>query len=280
MPELPEVETLVKQLTPLLNKATILHAKYFRPDLRYPIPIKEIKSCILNHPITAISRRSKYILVNTSTHSMLIHLGMSGTLRYYTTATKRHLHTHVIFKVKDKNQQCFFLHYVDPRRFGFMCISALATLKEHPRLVHLGVEPLSHTQLGNYLWQKSRTRSTAIKPFIMNAQIVVGVGNIYACESLFQAGIHPESIVNSLSRKQYLKLATAIRYTLKKAIQAGGTTLQDYKHLEGKTGYFSIKLAVYGKEHQPCAKCTKKISHIKQAGRSSWFCHSCQKRSK
>lgn len=277
MPELPEVETLVKQLQPILQKNMITSAQFFRSDLREKIPIKKFPAYVLNKPIQQVSRRSKYLIIHTTSSRVLVHLGMSGALLCYDLPTIKHDHTHAVFKIQGKQQKIpVYLHYVDPRRFGLIDICTHDLLEQHPRIKHLGVEPLATKDLGSYLRQQSQSRSVAIKSFLMNAKIVVGVGNIYACESLFKAGIHPKRLANRISHERYLKLGKAIQNTLKKAIKAGGTTLNDYRNIEGKPGYFKVELAVYGRQDEPCYQCSTNIKSIKQTGRSSWFCSSCQ----
>ena len=277
MPELPEVETLVQSLKPYLENSKISQAIFLRKDLREKIPIQSFNEIIVGKKIHEVFRRSKYILIRTDLGFALIHLGMSGRLLKESSAQTKAKHTHAIFIVQKNKNKKIFLHYIDPRRFGMIDTHQGQSWDLHPRLNILGKEPLSTKKLGLYLWEKSRNRAVAIKMFLMNANIVVGIGNIYCCEALFMAGISPLKEVRKLNLDEYKKLSSCIKKVLKKAINAGGTTLKDFFSVENEKGYFAVEMKVYGRSGQACVFCQKTLNHITQAGRSTWFCSRCQK---
>jgi formamidopyrimidine-DNA glycosylase len=271
MPELPEVETTRRGIEPHVLHKTIRHIRVRQPHLRWPVP-KSINTQFKDQQFHSIQRRGKYLLLRTDTWSMIIHLGMSGSLRVLPCETPLEKHDHVEIQFDDNN--CLRLR--DPRRFGAV-LSTRQDPLEHELLINLGVEPLSGDLTAGYLYQLSRKRKTAIKNFIMDSHIVVGVGNIYASEALYLAGIHPLRKAGDISLARFEKLVTAIKKVLNNAIEAGGTTLRDFTNHQGEPGYFALKLHVYGKQHEPCEQCGKPITMKRIGQRSSFYCTHCQK---
>lgn len=272
MPELPEVETLKRALIPIIREKKLLDIQFFRKDLRFPIPRKILRQNLLDRPIEDITRRGKYLLFHSSSGKMIWHLGMSGHVIQYPSMRPVEKHTHAVFKFEPDT--C--LHFIDPRRFG--CILWVPDGQGHPLLNNLGLEPFATDTTASLLKEKARQCKVPIKSFLMDARRLVGVGNIYACESLFTARIHPKRKAGRVSLKDWERLLSAIRETLHKSILSGGTTLRDFFSPDGSTGYFQIKLSVYGKESQPCPTCAKPISRIIQSGHSTFYCRACQKR--
>jgi len=271
MPELPEVETTRRGISEPLLHAMVQKVTVRQPKLRWPIPPKLAKS-LQGQIIENIDRRGKYLLMQTANGTMLIHLGMSGRLRILPHGLKPQKHDHVDFYFN--NNLC--LRYTDPRRFGAILWTNENPL-QHPLLINLGPEPLSRQFSSEYLFQKSRGRKVTIKQFLMDSKIVVGVGNIYATESLFYAGISPLRAAGQISHARYDKLTKCVKQVLRKAIKAGGTTLRDFYSSDGKPGYFKQQLAVYGREHQPCPQCGKVLRKKIIAQRSSVYCRLCQR---
>ncbi|MFK7826542.1 MAG: bifunctional DNA-formamidopyrimidine glycosylase/DNA-(apurinic or apyrimidinic site) lyase [Oligoflexales bacterium] len=276
MPELPEVETVVKSLKETCQGSIAQKVKFYRKDIREPIPIRIFREVLLGQKVDTILRRSKYIVMNTKVGSAIFHLGMSGQLLALKDEKPKFKHTHLVMEFTRGNQS-YFLHFIDPRRFGRISAHLGANWETHPFMLQLGCEPLEERLLGKHLWANGKKSSRSIKTLLMDSKIVVGIGNIYACESLFLAGVHPERGSNSLSQKEYQAIATAAKKTLRSAIKAGGTSIKDFKSMEGKSGYFTISLNVYGRNDQACRQCKDPINHIRQSGRSTWFCSSCQK---
>lgn len=270
MPELPEVETTRRGIAPYIENKQVTQVVIRNPRLRWPVTA-ELDEKLSGQRIQSVSRRAKYLLLTTATGSLLIHLGMSGSLRILSSYQPPAKHDHIDIVFSDE----FILRFTDPRRFGAV-LWTTEPLSQHPLLHHLGPEPLDATFDASYLLQRSRKRRVNIKTFIMNASIVVGVGNIYASESLFIAGIHPKLIAAKLTSEQAEKLVSAIKLTLQKAIAAGGTTLRDFRDSEGKPGYFAQELWVYGRQNQPCKQCGHPIELIRQAQRATYFCPHCQ----
>ena len=269
MPELPEVETTCRGITPHLLNQTIDSVILRRDKLRWDIN-KNLSIILQNQQVKDISRRAKYILIQFETGTLIIHLGMSGSLRWLNTDTPPEKHDHVDFVFA---QYC--LRYRDPRRFGAILWTEQPVL-EHALLNNLGVEPLSDQFTGDYLYQQSRQRKIAIKTLIMDSHTLVGVGNIYACESLFKAGIHPSRPAEDISLKRYMVLTNYIKQILTQAIQQGGTTLKDFSSSDGKPGYFQQCLHVYARTDLACPKCSTPIKKMKQAQRSTFYCGKCQ----
>jgi len=268
MPELPEVETTKNGLIELLTDKCITKVEIRNPNLRWSVD-HSIQFNLNNQTIRSFSRRGKYILFNLDKGHLMIHLGMSGKINVVDINEPLKKHDHFILYFKNK-----VMRFNDPRRFG--SIFYLEDLN-HKLLNNLGVEPLEHLFHKNYLFENSRNKTQNVKAFIMDSKIVVGVGNIYACESLFKAGINPKTKANKISKQRYINLRNNIKEVLHKAIKAGGTTLQDFSQVDGKPGYFSQELSVYGRENENCFNCNGKIKRIIQNQRSTFYCPKCQK---
>jgi len=268
MPELPEVETTKNGLAKLLTGEVITKVEIRNSNLRWKVD-QSIKSNINKQQIRSFSRRGKYILFNFDKGHLMIHLGMSGKINVVDTQEQPQKHDHFLLHFDKK-----VMRFNDPRRFG--SIFYLENL-EHKLLNSLGVEPLEDSFHENYLFENSRNKSQNVKAFIMDSKVVVGVGNIYACESLYRAGINPKIKANEVSKQRYINLTNTIKEVLRKAIKAGGTTLQDFAKVDGKPGYFSQELSVYGRENENCHNCNGKIKRIVQNQRSTFYCPKCQK---
>jgi formamidopyrimidine-DNA glycosylase len=277
MPELPEVECLTRAVRRVLKGGRIEAVTFLRDSLRDPIPTVEFKRLLLGAAVEEVFRRSKYMLVQTQRGFGVFHLGMTGNMLLMESAEPKIPHTHAVFTVKDKGGKSRWLHFVDPRRFGRIDCLAGATYDEHPWFAELGPEPLSRFDLGQHLFTESRRRKQPVKCFLMDAKNVVGVGNIYASESLFRAGISPRRAAGTVTRERYALLADCVRDVLKESIAAGGTTFRDYKGADGDPGYYAVRLHVYDRDGEPCKKCGTKIRLTRQAGRSTYFCPACQR---
>lgn len=270
MPELPEVETVKRGITPAICGQQIESFIIRQPKLRYPIPT-HLPTTLTGLKVHSIKRRSKYLLLETDLGHLIIHLGMSGRIHTLkdAPAARKHDHVDIIFK----NGIC--LRYHDPRRFG-MILWTHEDPEQHILLKHLGPEPLTTAFDGDHLFANSRKRTVSIKQYIMDSKVVVGVGNIYASESLFQAGISPKRSANKIAQLRYHKLAEKIKTVLAQAIDAGGTTLKDFSAANGKPGYFQQELYVYGRHGQQCRQCHSKVKKFTQAQRSTFYCPQCQ----
>jgi|TARA_B100001750_G_scaffold68867_1_gene54946 formamidopyrimidine-DNA glycosylase len=272
MPELPEVEVTRQSLEQYLQGQCIKSINIREKRLRWDLDQTTLNR-LLDQRIHDLSRRGKYILINTAPGSALLHLGMSGSIGILENdqPLKKHDHFDLIMS---SNQ---IIRFNDPRRFGSF-IWAGKNPEEHKLLKKLGPEPLENNNLGNHLYSLSKGRKTSVKAFIMNAQIVVGVGNIYASEALFISGIHPKRKANRISKKRYKRLAAAIQEILIKSIKMGGTTLRDFSYSQGeeKIGYFKQELFTYGRTGAECKVCMSPIRQIVLSGRSSFYCVSCQ----
>lgn len=270
MPELPEIETTKRGITTHLLHQTILGATVRHTQLRLPVTPNLSTLCsgkIVRH----IWRRAKYLLLDLSDSHLLIHLGMSGHLRIVNNPSPAGKHDHIdLFLSNGK-----ILRYNDPRRFG-LWLYIVENPLTHQLLRHLGPEPLSEDFNGNYLYLKAQHKSQSIKTFIMNNQIVVGIGNIYATESLFLARIHPKISAKIVPKEQMVNLSDHIKHVLQQAIQVGGTTLRDFYATDGKPGYFANELNVYGRQNKPCYICKTVIETFVITGRNSAFCPRCQ----
>ena len=270
MPELPEVETTRRGLAPHLEGRRITAVTLRRATLRWPIP-SAIRRHLPGQSITAVRRRAKYLLLDTAAGSALWHLGMTGVLRVLPAAAAAGKHDHVDV-VLDSGQ---VLRFSDPRRFG--CLLWQPPGETHPLLAGLGPEPLSDAFDGDYLFSRSRGRRVPVKSFLMDQAVVVGVGNIYAAESLFRAGIGPLRAAGSISRERYRRLADAVKQILAYAIARGGTTLRDFLNADGLPGYFEQELLVYGREGEACKACGGQIRAARLGGRASAWCPRCQR---
>lgn len=268
MPELPEVETTCRALQPLITGKVVARAILHRKNLRWTIPA-HLPSTLANQTVQSVHRRAKYILIQFKIGTLIIHLGMSGKIKVVPSTTPLQKHDH--FELQLSNHTALRLN--DPRRFGAVLFSADGA---HPLLDALGVEPLSDAFDEDYLYVWSRKKSQSIKAVLMNAKIVVGIGNIYACESLFHAKIDPTKPAGSVSKAQYVALTRAIKRTLAQSIEAGGTTLKDFAQVDGNPGYFAQQLSVYGRENAPCTRCSGKIARFLQHQRATFHCPLCQ----
>jgi len=269
MPELPEVETSRRGISPYLVGERIDDIVIRDRRLRWPVST-DVDKHLTGATVTSVDRRAKYLLLNTTDGTAIIHLGMSGSVFIVERDTPAGVHDHFDFNLHSGKS----LRYRDPRRFGSLHWTDDAAL--HWLLRDLGPEPLTGNFSGEYLRSRSRGRRVAIKQFIMNAEIVVGVGNIYASEALFMAGIHPRRAAGRVSLLRYQKLADAIKAVLEKSITAGGTTLRDFYGGDGEAGYFRRELLVYGRDDEPCKHCGKAITAIVLGQRSTYYCKQCQ----
>lgn len=270
MPELPEVETTRRGLTPHLEGRTVTGVTLRRPDLRWPIPA-EIRDLLPGQRIAAVRRRAKYLLLDTAAGSALLHLGMSGSLRVLPAATPVKAHDHVDLALDSRR----VLRFTDPRRFG--CLLWQPPGEIHELLRELGPEPLSDAFDGDYLFELSRGRKAPVKTFLMDQRVVVGVGNIYAAEALFEAGISPLRAAGKVSRERYALLAQAVQRILAYAIERGGTTLRDFISPDGEPGYFELELSAYGRGGEPCPRCGRALKQGVIGQRATVWCSHCQK---
>lgn len=271
MPELPEVETTRRGIAPHVLGKRVKRIAVRQRQLRWPIPTaldKELKGRTIN----TLSRRAKYLLFGTDAGTAILHLGMSGSLRIISKPTALLPHDHVDLRFTDD----VVLRFNDPRRFGSLLWTRDDPLA-HPLLAKLGPEPLDRRFNGDALYAPSRGRKLAIKSFVMNPQVVVGVGNIYASEALHRAGIHPRRPAGRVGPARYQALAKEIKSVLRAAIRAGGTTLRDFRDSDGLPGYFSQSLRVYGRTGEPCRKCSTPVRQEVIGQRASYFCPRCQR---
>ena len=270
MPELPEVETTGRGIAPHIMGKTIGNVIVRQRQLRWLIA-PDFETCLQNETIESVNRRAKYLLIKTQNGTLIVHLGMSGNLRIVTNVTpaKPHDHVDIIF---DENT---VLRFNDQRRFGAL-VWTTGEITKHPLLRDLGVEPLTEDFTSQLLFHLAKRRRVPVKTFLMNGQIVVGVGNIYANEALFMAGISPIRHAGDLSLADCEKLVACIREVLARAIEQGGTTLRDFVNADGKAGYFQQQLHVYGRGNLPCTQCTQPLQEIRLANRSTVFCPHCQ----
>ncbi len=271
MPELPEVETTRRGIEPHVVGRRISRLLVHDRRLRWPVDLS-LAAAVAGRAIRRAGRRAKYLLLETESGTLILHLGMSGSLRVLPVMTPRLIHDHVDIEL-DSGQT---LRFNDPRRFGSLMFTAGDPLL-HPLLMGLAPEPLEADFNAEYLWKITRRRSVAIKQLIMNARLVVGVGNIYASEALFRARIRPRRQARSLSRVECARLIRAIKATLAMAVKVGGTTLRDYVGADGAPGYFRQKLYVYERAGRPCRVCHKPIKQFTQGARSTYWCATCQK---
>lgn len=269
MPELPEVETSRRGIAPHIVGATITQVIVRNRHLRWPVS-RSVDRNLLGASVTAVDRRAKYLLIRTIDGAAILHLGMSGSVYIVDRDTPAGVHDHVDIEFDSGKS----LRFRDPRRFGSLHWSKSPL--EHKLLKSLGPEPLSDDFDGRYLWERSRKRRVSIKQFIMNAQVVVGVGNIYASEALYIARINPRRAAGRVSLQRYVQLSNSIKGVLGKAIKAGGTTLRDFYGGDGEAGYFQQQLEVYGRDGEHCRFCDSPITAIVQGQRSTYYCKQCQ----
>ena len=271
MPELPEVETTLRGIAPHLIQRRIADVVIRHPMLRWPIP-GNLPKLLHNQVVRGLQRRAKYLLITFDHGTLILHLGMSGSLRILPRGTPAGKHDHFDLVLDDGQ----LLRLRDPRRFGAVLWHA-GDVALHPLLVELGPEPLEQDFNGEYLHRATRSRSAAIKLAIMDGHLVVGVGNIYANEALFRAGIRPQLAAGKISRPRCARLVEEIRATLAEAIKLGGSTLRDFVNTSGQAGYFQQNYWVYGRAGEHCRRCGATIRQIRQGQRSSFYCPVCQK---
>jgi len=271
MPELPEVETIRTGLEPLLTGREITFVVCHRPNLRYPLPNL---SDLIGNQINGVQRRAKYLLfgLDNSNRTLVWHLGMTGQFHVLPQSSEAGAHEHVRFDLSDGQS----LRYRDARRFGYAGLVDNTQLETHAWFNHLGPEPLSSAFNGDHLAAYCAGRKAPIKNIIMDATVVVGVGNIYASESLFRASIHPARAAGRISSLRLAQLSDVIKQVLAEAIAAGGSTISDFVHADGKPGYFAQSFQVYGRTGEACFHCGAPIKRITQAGRSTFYCRGCQ----
>lgn len=271
MPELPEVETTRRGIAPHLRGQHIAAVVVREPRLRWPVP-PDLGRRLSGQTVEAVERRAKYLLLRTARGCLIVHLGMSGSLRVVAADTPAQKHDHLDLVLSDG--RCLRLR--DPRRFGAVLWTEDDPLR-HPLLAELGPEPWDPRFDGEYLYRRARGRQTSVKPFIMDSHVVVGVGNIYASEALFRAGVHPARPAGRIGRQRYVLLAGAIREVLERAIRFGGTTLRDFVDSEGRPGYFRHELQVYARAGEACPGCAGTLRQRVIAQRASYFCVRCQR---
>jgi formamidopyrimidine-DNA glycosylase len=274
MPELPEVETIRRSLERGLKGRRIAALQVRNRALRTPLQPARLRRALVGRRIVGIGRRAKYLLLSLSDGQVLVlHLGMSGRLSLVQPDLPLEPHTHVRLRLRGGRE----LRFRDHRRFGMLFVVGEADLSRHPRFAALGPEPLEEDFTPVYLRERARGRSRPVKNFLMDAQVVVGVGNIYASEALHRARVHPETPAQRLRLRRWERVHEAVRETLKRALQAGGTTLNDYRAADGRAGEFQVELAVYGRDGEACLRCGRPIRRLVQAGRSTYFCPGCQR---
>ncbi len=271
MPELPEVETTRSGIEPHILHRTISVVTVRDPRLRWPVP-PGLSGHLEGCEVRSVKRRGKYILLDCGRGHLILHLGMSGSLRLVAEGTSAAAHDHVDIQF----DHGVVLRLRDPRRFGAVLWTEEPPV-QHPLLRDLGPEPLGGGFGPDYLYKRSRGRRGGVKPFIMDGHVVVGVGNIYANEALFIAGIRPDRAAGRISRARYAALVAAIRDVLAQAIEKGGTTLRDFVNDAGKPGYFSQQLQVYGRGGEPCTRCGAVLAETRLGQRSTVFCRHCQR---
>jgi formamidopyrimidine-DNA glycosylase len=271
MPELPEVETTRRGIAPFVLDQTIAALVVRQPALRWPIPA-ELPLVVQGQRVQALDRRGKYLLMRLEAGTLIVHLGMSGSLRVCDPGSTPRKHDHFDIVV----EPTIALRFHDPRRFGCLLWTTADPLS-HPLLADLGPEPFDPAFTGRYLYRATRSRSVAVKPCLMDHKLVVGVGNIYASESLFRAGIDPRRAAHRIGEERYERLAVVVRDVLESALAAGGTTLRDFVNERGSPGYFKQTLTVYGRAGEACRICGTSIPGTRLGQRSTFFCPHCQR---
>ena len=272
MPELPEVETTKKGIQPYLANTTITGVIIRQFSLRWPIA-NDLADILTNQIINRVSRRAKYLLIEFDKGTLMIHLGMSGSLRILDKLEQGILGKHDHIDIELSNG--YILRYNDPRRFGSVLWTS-DPISQHKLIAHLGPEPLLKEFNAEYLQRQAQLKRCSVKTLIMNGKVVVGVGNIYANESLFLANIHPRISAQSMSISQSVKLTEQIKSVLSRAIKSGGTTLKDFTNSDGKPGYFAQHLNIYGRKGENCFICKSRIQHYKESQRATYYCPLCQ----
>ncbi|MBU4177102.1 MAG: bifunctional DNA-formamidopyrimidine glycosylase/DNA-(apurinic or apyrimidinic site) lyase [Desulfurivibrionaceae bacterium] len=274
MPELPEVEVVCQGLGPLVRKRKILSVSFSNKRLRKPFPRAKMYSRVEGSFILGVERRAKYIMLRLTGRSvMLFHLGMTGKIGIFDCDVPRRKHDHLRF-VLDNGKE---MRFNDVRRFGCVEVYSEKELRENDPFAGLGVEPFSGDFSADYLLDKARGKRVPVKSFLMDNRVVVGLGNIYANETLFAACTHPQTPVNRLSKLDWQLIVTKSRLILKKAIAMGGSTISDYENVSGEAGYFQLELAVYGRQGRPCPRCGQPVVRSVLGGRATFCCPLCQK---
>jgi formamidopyrimidine-DNA glycosylase len=271
MPELPEVETTRRGLAPYVERQKVTAVRIYDRRLRWPVP-RDLPRQLVGRTVDRIDRRSTYLLFRLGVDTLIVHMGMTGSLRAFSDPPPKQAHDHIELEFANG----VILRYRDPRRFGAMLWSP-GSSGHHPLLATLGVEPFSTEFNGDYLYRATRRRSAAIKLALMDSHVVVGVGNIYANESLFRAGIRPDRPANRVSRPRLSRLVSTVRETLADAIAKGGSTLRDYVDIRGEPGFFQLDYYVYGREGEPCRVCGSTIRSVRLGGRATAYCPKCQR---
>jgi formamidopyrimidine-DNA glycosylase len=271
MPELPEVETTRRGVAPHVEQQKVTAVRVYDRRLRWPVP-PDLSRRLVGRTVDRVDRRSKYLLFRLGADTLIVHMGMTGSLRVFRAAPPKQVHDHVELEFGNG----VVLRYRDPRRFGAMLWSP-GSSAPHPLLAKLGVEPFSDLFTADYMYRALRHRRVAIKLALMDSHLVVGVGNIYANEALFRAGIRPRRAANRLSRPQLARLVAAVRATLTEAIAKGGSTLRDYVDSQGEPGYFQLEYYVYGQAGAPCRVCGAPIRSLRLGGRATSYCPNCQR---
>lgn len=283
MPELPEVETVMRGLAPVMEGFTIERADIRRPDLRWPFP-SDFRVRLSGQKVVSLGRRSKYLLAHLgSGETLIVHLGMSGRMQisgvsqgvFYQDHAPLEKHDHVVLEMSGGAR----ITFNDPRRFGAMDLARSDALEQHRMLAKIGPEPLGNSFDADYLFRTIKSKRSPIKSVLLDQRVVAGLGNIYVCEALHRAGISPKREAGRLSKVRVDRLVPIIRDVLSEAIQAGGSSLQDHRQADGELGYFQHNFQAYDRENEPCAKidCGGRISRIVQSGRSTFYCAKCQR---
>jgi len=273
MPELPEVEVTRRGIAPRLTGKVVSGVIARTAALRYPLP-QHLNKLLAGRMLRGITRRGKYMLLDFGEGALLLHLGMSGSLRLVARGSPAGKHDHLDLEFGNS-----VLRLRDPRRFGASLWIEGGAEKQtvHPLLANLGIEPLDAEFTPSWLFLATRQRTAAIKQVLMDSRLIVGIGNIYAAESLFRAGIDPRTPASRISLRRYARLVHAIRATLEDAIAAGGSSLRDFTQSDGSPGYFQQQYFVYGRSGEPCRSCGKPILSLRQGQRSTCFCRHCQR---
>jgi formamidopyrimidine-DNA glycosylase len=273
MPELPEIETIRRSIEPHILNRTIIRVEVLEPRLREPIVADHFEKLAVNQAVTEVKRRSKYLIwILQNQAAVIIHLGMSGRIGMFSDSAPLEKHTHVIFHFA-KNRQ---VRYRDPRRFGLIKVVEPGQIGSFAGFSLLGPEPLSDGFTAESVAERLKRSARPIKLWLMDGQNVVGVGNIYASEVLYQAGIHPERRADSLSTEEQVRLAASVKVVLISAVEQGGTTINDFCDADGEPGYFQFRLEVYQRTGEACSCCGSEIQRIVMGGRSTFFCPMCQ----
>ncbi len=271
MPELPEVETTRRGVAPHVVGQRVIAMHVYDRRLRWPVP-RSLQKKIVGRTIDALDRRSKYLLFRLGEDTLLVHFGMTGSLRAYTHAPPRVAHDHADIVLASGTT----LRYHDPRRFGAI-LWVPPPVDAHPLLAALGPEPFDAACDARHLWNATRRRRAAVKLALMDSRLIVGVGNIYANEALFRAGIRPTIPSQRVSRRRFGRLVDEVRATLTEAIAKGGSTLRDYVDAAGEPGYFQLEYFVYGRDARPCRVCRTAIKLVRLGGRATYYCPRCQR---